>query len=165
MAMIVAGLSFGAVSLQAHAANIQVAQVIPWENSNHIASNIKEECSIQTQLSEFITSFSAEKSIEVKRVATINPKANGKVLDVKITDAMSSGSAFTGHRKMTMVSGNLLENGKIVASFEGRRISGGGMFGGYKGSCSVLGRTVKALGKDIAEWLGNPKNGEKIGDL
>jgi hypothetical protein len=41
----------------------------------------------------------------------------------------------------------------------------GGAFGGFKGSCSVLGRTVKALGKDIAQWLVQPAKGSQLGDL
>ncbi len=41
----------------------------------------------------------------------------------------------------------------------------GGLFAGFKGSCSVLGRTVKAIGKDIAEWLVNPVLDADLGDL
>ena len=33
------------------------------------------------------------------------------------------------------------------------RDSMGGFGAGYKGSCSVLGRTSKALGKDFSVWL------------
>ena len=29
----------------------------------------------------------------------------------------------------------------------------GGMFGGFKGSCSVLNRTAKVLGTDLAKWI------------
>ena len=29
----------------------------------------------------------------------------------------------------------------------------GGMFGDFKGSCSVLNRTAKVLGMDIAKWV------------
>jgi hypothetical protein len=29
----------------------------------------------------------------------------------------------------------------------------------------VLGRTVKALGKDIATWLAKPQDGAELGDL
>ena len=33
------------------------------------------------------------------------------------------------------------------------RNSMGGMFGGFKGSCSVLNRTAKVLGADLAKWI------------
>ena len=43
--------------------------------------------------------------------------------------------------------------GSRVDEVDFTRNSGGGFGGGYKGSCSVLGRCTKALGKDIAGWL------------
>jgi hypothetical protein len=41
----------------------------------------------------------------------------------------------------------------------------GGAFGGFKGNCSVLGRTVRALGEDIAGWLAQPGKDGMLGDL
>jgi len=90
--------------------------------------------------------------------------SKGKVLEVVISDAISGGNAFIGHRKYVAVEGTLYEDGKKVASFTGGRYSGGGALGGYKGSCSVLGRCTKALGKDIAGWLKNPEDGASLGD-
>jgi hypothetical protein len=40
----------------------------------------------------------------------------------------------------------------------------GGAFAGFKGSCSVLGRTVEALGEDIGGWLAAPRDGASLGD-
>jgi hypothetical protein len=40
----------------------------------------------------------------------------------------------------------------------------GGAFAGYKGSCSVLGRTIKAIGKDVAEWMKAPSKDAQLGD-
>ena len=44
------------------------------------------------------------------------------------------------------------------------RVSGGGAFGLYKGSCTVLGSTVKVLGRDVSNWLKKPVNGAHLGD-
>jgi hypothetical protein len=46
-----------------------------------------------------------------------------------------------------------------------RIFSGLGMVAGYKGSCSVLGRTARALGEDIAKWLAAPSMDALLGDL
>ena len=75
------------------------------------------------------------------------------------------GNAFMGHHKYSAARGTLFENGKKLASFEARRQSMGGAFAGYKGSCSVLGRTVKAMGKDVAAWLKQPNDNALLGDL
>ncbi|MEJ2404442.1 MAG: hypothetical protein P8171_09165 [Candidatus Thiodiazotropha sp.] len=45
----------------------------------------------------------------------------------------------------------LFENGKKIGSF--------------KGTCSILGRCVKALGKDISEWLINPTMNARLGEM
>lgn len=87
------------------------------------------------------------------------------MLQVEIVDAVSMGNAFIGHQKYARIEGTLYEDGRKVASFKGRRNSMGGAFAGYKGSCSVLGRTMKALGKDVADWLKNPTDGARLGDM
>ena len=42
--------------------------------------------------------------------------------------------------------------------------SGGGVFGGYKGTCAIIGRGARAIGRDISTWLGNPTDGAELGD-
>lgn len=87
------------------------------------------------------------------------------MLVVEISDAVSRGNPFIGHRKSTSVRGNLYQDGVKVAAFRGECDSMGGAFGGFKGSCSVLGRTVKTLGSDIAAWLAKPVDDARLGDL
>ena len=144
---------------------IHLAKVTPYSKNNIITQNIKDECSIQTQLPEFIAQFAADNGLAVELGKGRKASGGGRVLDVEITNAVSQGGAFRGHRKLTSIKGTLWEKGKIAGSFEGRRVSGGGFFGGYKGSCSVLGRTVKALGKDVAVWLSAPSMNARLGDL
>lgn len=146
------------------AMNVTINNFIPFKNDAKIATNIKTECQINQQLSEFIRSYGHEHNIAVARSKKINTGGEGHVLSVEIVNAVSQGNPFIGHRKYTEVAGTLYENGKEVASFTGARFSGGGFFGGYKGSCSVLGRTVKALGSDIALWLTAPIDGHHLGD-
>ena len=124
--------------------------------------NIKSECQIGQQLSEFIQSQANGIGINVSRADEVNKKGTGKVLIVEITSAISAGNPFIGHRKSTAIAGQLYDNGEEVSSFTGMRLSMGGFFGGFKGSCSVLGRTVKTLGQDVARWLKNPIDGAHL---
>lgn len=143
---------------------LKIQRIIPYRKGGNISTNIKNECSINKQLSEFIGSYGKENGINVLRKAKVNRKDRGKVLLVEITEAQSSGSAFIGHRKTTAIAGKLYNKSKLIASFTARRNSGGGFFGGFKGSCAVLGRTVKALGSDVVRWLRHPVDGAHLGD-
>jgi len=58
----------------------------------------------------------------------------------------------------------LKENGEVIGSFTGARYSGGGAFGGFKGTCAILGRCIETLGKDIATWLKDPTMNAMLGN-
>ena len=144
---------------------IRVQAIIPYSKNHQIAGKIIRECTLNDQLSQFIDEFWDSYDVNVVRTANVEQGGQGMALMVEITAATSQGNAFLGHRKSTSIAGKLYEDGKVKASFQGMRVSGGGFFGGYKGSCSVLGRTAKALGKDVALWLKNPFDNARLGDL
>ena len=150
----------------ASAQSVQVPRPVPYEDTDEVAENIRTECKINEQLADFIQEYAKKNGVEVTfGGANVDVNASGRVLDVKITSAISMGNAFMGHQKASSVSGTLYENGQKVASFKARRQSMGGAFAGYKGSCSVLGRTIEAMGKDIGLWLKSPVDGAKLGDF
>jgi len=157
--------------LLAMAGAVQAAEVVtlpkpvPYAADNEIAGNIKRECKITEQLSDFIAQDARANGIGTTFSDAVNPQMPGRVLDVQITDAVSEGNAWMGHHKSVTVKGKLYQDGKLIGSFRGKRNSMGGAFAAYKGSCSVLGRTVEALGKDIAGWLAAPSMDADLGDL
>jgi hypothetical protein len=133
---------------------IQIANDVPYKDPTIVATNIVEECvNLGTDLAKFLNEFATEFGVPMERVETIDPKAGGRVLVVEITNAVSAGNPFIGHRKTMSVKAELFVNGTSAGYTNFTRDSMGGLFGGYKGSCSVLGRCTKALGKDIAGWL------------
>lgn len=145
---------------------ITMAKPVPYSDDAMIAGKIKKECDIQNQLAAYTEEYAREEQkLTVEFADSVQTDSPGMVLDVHIKDAVSAGNPFIGHRKSTLVTGTLYRDGAVIGSFVGRRNSMGGAFGGYKGSCSVLGRTVKALGKDIAEWLKSPTMDAQLGDL
>lgn len=158
---VIAVLVFGLLAAPAGAQQLQLQKPVPFAEDNDIADNIKKECALQDQLADFVKEFSA-----TPVTFTTGPvdTAHGEALQLEISDAISMGNAFLGHQKATKVRGTLWRDGQKVASFKARRNSMGGAFAGYKGSCSVLGRTVKAIGEDIGGWLKNPVDGANLGD-
>lgn len=152
------------VATGAHAADpVIVPSAVPYADSADIQQKILDECTeLGTQFSQFIKEYAAEKGVEVT-LGEPSASAN-RVLRVEITHALSQGNAFLGHSKSMSSRGTLFENGVEMAGFRATRNSMGGAFAGYKGSCSVLGRTVKAMGMDIGEWLADPVDGAELGD-
>lgn len=156
-------LSF--LSTQSFSESIQLLSAIDYDPDSRIQQNVRTECiNLGKKLSDFTQQYAAKHGIDVELVNEINTNSSGKTLEVYMTEAVSSGNAFIGHRKYVAIRGTLWENGEKIAEFTGGRYSGGGAFGGYKGSCSVLGRCVKALGKDVAGWLKSPNNNASLGD-
>ena len=146
---------------QAAAQGLQLQRPVPYAEDNDIADNIKQECRINEQLADFVKQYAGEEIVFTDGAVDT---ASGRALQLEISDAVSMGNAWLGHQKFTKVRGTLFEDGEKIASFKGRRNSMGGAFAGYKGSCSVLGRTVEVLGEDIGGWLKAPKDGANLGD-
>ncbi len=154
------------VSASALADTIKVIEAVPYQDEKKIQRKVLDECfELGDKLSSFIVKYSTKAGVKVEQVANLPaPESGERVLKVEMTNAISQGNAFLGHAKFVEVEGTLYEGGEKVGSFFGQRSSGGGFFGGYKGSCSVLGRCVKTLGKDIATWLKNPRIDSRIGE-
>jgi len=133
---------------------------IPLDDS--IAQNIQAECALDTRLLNSIKVASKLYHIEV--VLDKKASATENSLKLKLIDAVSAGNAFSGHKKFVVASGELFEGKKKIASFKVARKSGGGMFGGYKSSCAVLGGCTVTMAKDIAKWLDAPTQNAMLGD-
>jgi hypothetical protein len=144
---------------------VKVAAVIPFAQDATIAGAVRRECQLGEKLSGFIKEYAQEKSVEVIALPQVAAITSGRVLVLEIADSQADGNAFIGHHTFTTVKGRLYQDGAEVGNFTGRRNSMGGAFGGFKGNCSVLGRTVKALGEDIAGWLVHPAKDGMLGDL
>lgn len=171
MVFVAAALLCGGVSV-ARAADpgaspnaVNVQTVIPFAQDAVIAGAVKRECQLGEKLSGFIKEYAQEKGVAVTQVAQTSATSGGRSLVLEISDSVAEGNAFLGHHTHTTVKGKLYQDGAQIGNFIGRRNSMGGAFGGFKGNCSVLGRTVKTLGEDIAEWLTQPGKDGMLGDL
>ena len=135
---------------------IGIPKVVPVAEGVQVSDAVKNECQLGEKVSEFLLH---DANVKVSD----NPN-EGRYLDMSITEVFAAGGgAWSGPKWMT-VSGTLMENGKKVAAFRAKRFSTGGAFGGFKGTCSIIGRCTKAIAEDIAAWLKNPIDGAQLGD-
>jgi hypothetical protein len=147
-----AALSLIAAAGAAHSAAYQVPENIGYKDVTIIQSNVVEECKeLGRQLSASLTAELTKTGVEVQRVAALDAAA-GPVIDIKISNLVSAGNAFIGHRKSASVWVELRQGGEVLGSKGFTRDTMGGAFAGFKGSCTVLERAVLVLGKDVAQW-------------
>ena len=157
MLMAIAALACG----NCFAQSVSLQKPVPFAPDNDISAAILTDCDMGNKLADAVKVHS---SVPVIFIDGSAPPASGRVLELQIVDAVSMGNAWLGHQKFTKVHGTLFQDGNRIAGFKARRNSMGGAFAGFKGSCSVLGRTVEIIGKDIGGWLSNPVDDARLGD-
>lgn len=117
-----------------------------------VAENIKSECTLPAAQTESVLAALNAAGITAQAAPTGAVPAKGRFLKLEITSAVSAG-AFTGQSKQVTTSAHLFQNGKEIGQTTKTRDSMGGVFGGYRGACSILHRCTNTLGKDIADWV------------
>lgn len=141
-----------------------IIKPIAFKDESYIRDAVKQECDLDGKLNQFIKESAARNYATILTDTETGP-ADAKVLKVTIEEVEgAAGGAWSGPKTVT-ISGTLTENGKELGDFKARRYSGGGMFGAYKGTCAILGRCVKTLGRDVAEWMTHPTAKAVLGDL
>lgn len=143
---------------------ILVIKSVTFSRDATIRDAVKKECSLPGKLTQFIEKNAASQYEKI--LSDSNPSVtNTQVLAIEIEQVQGTGGGAWSGAKSVLVKGRLTKNGRALGDFKARRYSGGGAFGAYKGTCAILGRCVKTLGKDIATWLKNPTSNAVLGDM
>lgn len=145
---------------------------IRFKEDAYIRDAVKKECNLDGKLTRFIDENASIQFTQIITDSTSIP-ANAQILTIEIEHVESGGGGWSGRRglfggrggNMVGISGKLTQKGKLLGDFKGARYSGGGAFGGFKGICAILGRCVRTLGKDVAEWLVHPSSKATLGDF
>ncbi|POZ63241.1 hypothetical protein C2I19_05395 [Chromobacterium alticapitis] len=137
----------------ADAPAIKVSPSADFSNPAMINSNVRDECKLPESQAAASMRALQEAGVTAETAPEDQLKANGYYLKLRLENAVSMGNAFIGHRKFVAMSAQLYKDGKLLDTFTGSRDSMGGMWGGFKGSCSVLERCTQTLSKDLAAWV------------
>ena len=149
----------------ASAEGIKIAADTPFSENGMVKDSVKNECQLQNKLPQFVSEYANSYGISIETSDSVSKKSKGKVLVMEITGTEGAGGGAWSGAKSVTVKGELFDNGKSIGSFMASRYSTGGAFSGFKGTCSIMGRCVKAIGKDIAVWLQNPTKNAHLGDF
>ena len=153
-----------AMNCSAGAEEIFIQAITPYAENAQVRDAVRQECELDSKLPAFVQQYAKANGMAVALKSDSLDTRKGKVLVLEITNVTApGGGAWSGAKSMS-IAGKLYDHGKLVGDFTGSRYSGGGFFGGYKGTCSIVGRCSKALGKDVADWLKNPVRDAHLGD-
>jgi hypothetical protein len=146
------------------AGSITIAKQAPFAQQLSVPDAVRAECKLPERVSEFVKEYADKNYDKVVLTDKVSAGTPGQALSMKIVGLSGAGGGAWSGAKHVTVEGTLWDNGKVKGTFTATRYSGGGAFGGYKGTCSILGRCVKAIGKDVGGWLLAPSMNAKLGD-
>lgn len=147
-------VAVAAISATAQAKDISISAKASYSNPALIQTNVKESCTaLGDNFSKYTQAALQKAGWQVAAKEAIDAETQGVAIKLEITDAVSAGNWFIGHRKSTSILATLYKDGQPVDTYVANRYSSGGFFGGFKGSCSILNRTVKTLGSDVTKWI------------
>ncbi len=144
---------------------LSLQRTAPYGKDLAVPSAIRFDCQLDTKIIDYIESFAGESFDKVVLVDNGEAVTAGKSLAVSITDLSGAGGGVWSGPKHLAIEGTLWLDGKIIGTFTGRRVTSGGALGAYKGTCSLLARCARSLGKDVAVWLKSPSLGAKLGEF
>ena len=122
-----------------------------------VVPKVKEECQIEAMLANRVGAMMAKLNKTGNGTLAAGSEApDSALLRLQITHVLGvGGGAWSGPKAIT-VTAELLENGKQVRQTKINRWSVGGVWGAFKGTCSILDRSAVAIGKDMYRWVRNP---------
>jgi len=161
---VIGWLVLGGVALADDAGQSMIVTEVKYADDASVPPAVRNECKLDIELASWIKTYADELKTPVTVAGSDAATPTGRVLKVKITNVLGAGGGAYSGAKSVQVKGELREGDKVIATFSGSRHSGGGAFAGFKGTCSIMGRCVKTLGKDIALWLKNPFTDARLGD-
>lgn len=137
-----------------------------YDETVNIAKPVREQCRMEAKVIEYVQYFSRKNFDKIMLVDAPSEKTPGMALNISIIGAVApKGGATSGIKSLT-IKGTLWRDGIVSGTFTARRVtSGGASLVGYKGTCSMLDRSARRLGKDVAAWLENPAMNARLGDL
>ena len=137
---------------------LTIARKVPFEKDIHVPDAVRAECGLEQKVSDYVRE-AAKGRHQVLVADSVSAKTPGQALDMTITAVLAPGGGPWSGPKSVTVRGTLWDNGKQIGSFTARRHTTGG-----GGTCGMLARDAKEIGKDIAKWLASPGEDDKLGD-
>lgn len=154
--LLLLGLTLSASS--AFAANpVLLETPVTYAPDAGVIKQVRDECHIEDLLTRHVGDVLRRNNRKGDGLlASQADAADATTLRLQIVNVFGvGGGAWSGPKALT-VSADLLEGGKVVRHATIKRWSIGGVWGAFKGTCSILDRTAIFISKDLARWVRDP---------
>ncbi|ASU38464.1 hypothetical protein hmeg3_09240 [Herbaspirillum sp. meg3] len=149
--LIVTMLSLSSLAQAKEALRVQVPAV--FDEQTPIEPSVKAECAVDRILGNHVFQKVADKYPGTLQVTDPAKMEKGRVLKLTVLSVQGiGGGGWTGPKAVT-VRADLVQDGEVVQTVVKREHSRGGVFGGMRGTCSILEIVAESLGRQIATWL------------
>ena len=152
-------LSFSALILSSHvlASTPRLENPVSYHPSAGVDETVRSECQPEAMLVKHVGNQLKRLYRTDNVLVSKGAEAPGSpVLRLQITHVLGvGGGAWSGPKAIT-VSAELLGNDGEIRRTKINRWSVGGMWGGFKGTCTILDRCAVSIGKDLARWVKDP---------
>ncbi|MDH3620692.1 MAG: hypothetical protein OER91_07365 [Gammaproteobacteria bacterium] len=161
MSRIIITLVIAFLATPAMADTVTAGTMTPFADDSGATESVKNECGFETRLPKYVQSYAKKAGVKVALTSDALDGVEGKVLYMTTTNIFAPGGGGYSGAKSATVEGKLMENGEVIGTFSDHRRA---LMGMMPGTCSMLKRVAKIIGKDIGEWLANPSMDAKLGD-
>lgn len=122
-----------------------------------VVEQVRNECHIEDMLTRHVGDLLRKLNKGGDgTVASQTGAGNATILRLQITHVLGVGGGAWSGPKATTVSVDLVEGDKVVRHARINRWSVGGVWGAFKGTCSILDRTTIFIAKDLYRWVRDP---------
>ncbi|WP_299084717.1 hypothetical protein [uncultured Paraglaciecola sp.] len=150
---------------QVFADSVVIDDEVGFAKNANVKSAVRNECNLEDKFANFLDQYISDAGMTVVRASSDEAKKVSKRLHVEIDRVHGAGGGGWTGGKMVHAVGKLTENSKVIGSFAVQRTSSGGAFGAFKGTCSLLGRDVKSMARDVSQWITSPSKDARLGEL
>jgi hypothetical protein len=154
--LFLAALCYSATSAFA-AGQVLLETPVTYAPGAGVVEQIRNECHIEDMLTRHVgTALRKINRTGDGTIASQTDPGDAKVLRLQITHVLGVGGGAWSGPKATTVTADLIENGKVTRHTKITHWSVGGVWGAFKGSCSILDRTTIMISKDLSRWVRDP---------
>lgn len=150
-------LGYGAAAF-ASTGNTLLEVPVTYHPDAGVVENVRKECQIEDMLSHRVAPVLAKLNKGGDgTIAAGSDAADATLLRLQITHVLGvGGGAWSGPKAITVTADLLDPSGKLLRHTKINRWSVGGVFGAFKGTCTILDRSAAAIGKDLSRWVRDP---------